>query len=104
MGSRLLKMIYCTNEDFAHWKILLSRMIFLREGKGKEMNITTANTYDIAPAVLKEHGFEPHKVIVNRGNGYTHEMILQARDESEVGSFMRNHWGWDTHYTVEKVI
>ena len=57
------------------------------------MNITTANTYDIAQAVLKEHGFEPHKVIVNRGNGYTHEMILQARDESEVGSFMRNHWG-----------
>lgn len=68
------------------------------------MNVTTANTYDIAPAILTAQGFKPHKVIVERANGKTHEMILQARDEYEVASFMRNHWGWDSQYKVEKAI
>lgn len=68
------------------------------------MNITTANTYDIAPEVLIAKGFKPHNITVHRANGATHEMILHARDEFEVIGFMRNHWGWDTQYTVEKPI
>lgn len=67
------------------------------------MNVTFANTYDIAPEVLKENGFKLYKVGVSHSNGDTHEMVLHARSEYEVASFMRNHWGWDTQYTADLI-
>lgn len=67
------------------------------------MNVTTANTYDIAPEILLQQGFEQYKVTVHQVNG-DREMTLYARSEYEVDGFMRNHWGWDTHYTVSKLL